>query len=377
MTKQAGIKVFLVLIIILAKAQITIAQEQNTAVVQAILFWSPTCPHCHDVIDNELPPIKEQYGDQLQLLGIDTSKQVGAQLYDDTVKALEIPRERLGVPTMVVGDVVLVGSVEIPEQLPTLIEEGLASGGIGWPEIPGLKQAVPDLPPATGVQNPSIPPGAVEEANEELMTESLPAESEDTPEDPIGFALGWIVMLFMVLALVFAGTRLVRAPSWTLSDPAAVERLHGWLIPLLTFAGLGIALYLAYVEITRVAAVCGPVGECNIVQSSPFAFIFGIPVAVLGSLFYLGILSLWLLMRLAGTHFSKWTPRMFLGLTILGVLFSIYLTTLELLVIKAVCAWCLGSAVVTTLLLLITVKALTNPNTTLQAKAAASHTSSP
>jgi uncharacterized membrane protein len=36
-----------------------------------------------------------------------------------------------------------------------------------------------------------------------------------------------------------------------------------------------------------------------------------------------------------------------------GLLFSIYLTWLELFVIQAVCAWCLSSAVITTVLLLI------------------------
>ncbi len=264
--RKTGVSSLLLLFVILISSQLVFAQESNTAVVQAVLFWSPTCPHCHDVIDNKLPPIKEQYGDQLQLIGIDTSKQIGAQLYDDTVKALEIPRDRLGVPTMIVGDVVLVGSVEIPEKLPALIEDGLASGGIGWPEIPGLEQAVPDLPTTAGSQGTSVPSGIVTESNEKLMVEALPADTTAPPEDPVGFALGWIVMAIMFLALIFAATRLVRAPAWTLSDPAAVERLHGWLIPLLAVAGLGIALYLAYVEITKVAAVCGPVGECNIVQ---------------------------------------------------------------------------------------------------------------
>jgi uncharacterized membrane protein len=373
--KNTGVRVLLFLFIILANAKIVLAHEHNTSVVQAVLFWSPTCPHCHDVIENELPPIKEHYGDQLQLLGIDTSKQLGAQLYDDTVKALEIPEERLGVPTMIVGEVVLVRSVEIPEKLPALIDNGLASGGIGWPRIPGLEEAVPDLPSSASIQNGYAQSGAMTESNAELMAEASPSDSTAFPDDPVGFAIGWIVMALMFLALVFTAIRLVHAPSWTLSSRAATERLRSWLIPLLAFAGLGIALYLVYVEIAQVTAVCGPVGKCNIVQSSPYAFIFGIPVAVLGSLFYLGILGLWLLLRLAGTGWAKWLPAIFLTLTILGVLFSIYLTALELLEIKAVCAWCLGSAVVTTFLLLISVTALTEPTAVIQAQGPASHAS--
>jgi uncharacterized membrane protein len=374
MRKACG-SVFLILFIIFANAKTILAQEHNTAVVQAVLFWSPTCPHCHDVIENKLPPIKEQYGDQLQLLGIDTSKQIGANLYDDTVKALEIPDERLGVPTMIVGEVVLVGSVEIPEKLPALIEDGIASGGIGWPRIPGLEEAVPDLPPSASIQTEDAASETVTESNEELMTEALVSNSTASLEDPVGFAIGSIVMAIMFLALFFTAVRLVRIPSGTLSNPAAAERLRSWLIPALALAGLGIALYLSYVEITQVAAVCGPVGECNIVQSNPYAFIFGIPVAVLGAIFYLGIFGLWLLLRLVGTGWAKWAPTMFLGLTILGVLFSIYLTALELLVIKAVCAWCLGSAVVTTLLLLISVNALTKSTAEIHRHGATSHAS--
>ncbi len=48
-----------------------------------------------------------------------------------------------------------------------------------------------------------------------------------------------------------------------------------------------------------------------------------------------------------------------LGLTLFGLLFSIYLTMLELFVIHAVCAWCLGSAVISTLLMLLVVLPIT------------------
>ncbi len=148
--KISGIRSLLILFAILISTQVVHAQEPESAVVQAILFYSPTCPHCHDVIENHLPAIKEQYGDQLQLVGIDTSLQVGSQLYQDAVEALSIPQERLGVPTIIIGEVVLVGSSEIPEQLPMLIEAALAEGGIGWPDIPGLSDKVPNLPPKLG-----------------------------------------------------------------------------------------------------------------------------------------------------------------------------------------------------------------------------------
>ena len=124
--------------------------------------------------------------------------------------------------------------------------------------------------------------------------------------------------------------------------------------PLLCLAGLGVAGYLTYVETQAVQAICGPVGDCNTVQSSPYARLFGVlPVGVLGFMGFLAILAAWLYPRLRRDRWARYAPLPVLGMTVFGVLFSIYLTYLELFVIKAVCIWCLTSAVIMTLLLLL------------------------
>jgi hypothetical protein len=43
-----------------------------------------------------------------------------------------------GVPRLIVGDRFMVGSLQIPQEFPGIVEQGLASGGIDWPAIPGL-----------------------------------------------------------------------------------------------------------------------------------------------------------------------------------------------------------------------------------------------
>ena len=359
--KKSGVILFLILFVALVNTRIGHSQEPDTAVVQAILFYSPTCPHCHDVIENHLPSIKEQFGGQLQLVGIDTSNQAGSQLYQDAVDAFSIPQDRLGVPTMIVGDIILVGSSEIPEQLPAIIEDGLAHGGIGWPDIPGLKEKVPNLPPKAGEQVESLSSDSTAGTGTELMEEGLPGDFEKAPEVNPGFALGWVVMVFMLLALTYGAVRLAQTPATMFADPPVAERISSWLIPFLAVTGLGIALYLAYVEITEVAAVCGPVGECNIVQASPYARILNIPVAVLGALYYLAIIGFWFLPRIFRTQTLKWAPLMLLILSFIGVLFSIYLTALELFIIHAICVWCISSAVISTIIMLIIVVAFTKP----------------
>ena len=121
------------------------AQMDDEPVVRAVLFYSPTCPHCHEVINELLVPMTAEHGDQLQIAGIDTSQPGGAQLYQAAVQRYQVPDERRGVPTLVIKDVVLVGSREIPDQFPGLVVEGLASGGIDWPDIPGLDEAVTEV----------------------------------------------------------------------------------------------------------------------------------------------------------------------------------------------------------------------------------------
>lgn len=170
-----------------------------------------------------------------------------------------------------------------------------------------------------------------------------------------GFGLAWIVMAMLVLALLYA---LLAAVLATLGRavPALPERALP-LIPILSIVGLGVALYLTYVETQGVAAVCGPVGDCNAVQSSPFAKLFGfLPVGLLGAVGYVAILLSWGAGRLSHGMVGRLAALALFVMALFGVLFSIYLTYLELYVIRAVCAWCLTSAVVMAIMLALAVR---------------------
>jgi len=83
----------------------------------------------------------------------------------------------------------------------------------------------------------------------------------------------------------------------------------------------------------------------------------------LGLITYLAILLLWLAQKYLGNRLGTWPTLGLMVFTFLGTLFSIYLTLLELLVIHAVCAWCLTSAVIMlSLMLLVFVPATIIPN---------------
>jgi uncharacterized membrane protein len=117
-------------------------------------------------------------------------------------------------------------------------------------------------------------------------------------------------------------------------------------IVVLSVIGIGIGTYLTYTHYAHVKVAC-TTGGCETVQHSRYSKLAGIPVATLGLAGYIGILaSIWIrgeLGRAAG-----------FGLALFGFLFSVYLTYRELFTIKAICQWCVGSAVVMTLLVILT-----------------------
>lgn len=168
-----------------------------------------------------------------------------------------------------------------------------------------------------------------------------------------GFSVAALVMAGMVASLLFVGTTYVRGKS-------TLPRIFnaGWLqyaLPVLCAIGLVVAGYLSYVEIFVVEAVCGPVGDCNAVQSSIYAKLFGfLPIGVLGMGGYVAILGAWLYPRIRRDRLAHYAPLANFCMTLFGVIFSVYLTYLEIFVIRAVCMWCVTSAVIMTLLLLVT-----------------------
>jgi uncharacterized membrane protein len=403
-------------------------------VVRAVLFFSPTCPHCHEVINEDLPIIFGRFGgqpriyfdttvvrgrvafydvsnSQVDILLVDVSKPAGNVVFREATQRFQI--ESTGVPRLIVGDSVLIGSADIPRELPHLIEKGLAGDGIDWPDISGLRTAlaaIPGRPEAAAepesaaegevaadaspeaVEIEAVPaaeqgqPDSVEEVPSQAPTETEPvAVPEDAPEegpavtppvaepegpdadsalavipvykptmielyrqDPVGNSISVLVLIGMVLSLAIVGL-LLRQP--------ASESALTIAVPLIAAIGIGVATYLTYIESSGAAAVCGPVGDCNTVNQSEYAMLFGvIPVAALGLASYVAIILAWSVTRLGSNTAADWAKLALLVLCVIGTLFSVYLTFLEPFVIGATCAWCLTSAVAITALMLLSAR---------------------
>lgn len=130
---------------------------------------------------------------------------------------------------------------------------------------------------------------------------------------------------------------------------------RGWIVPALAFLGLADALYLAVLHWQGEVPPCHGYTGCATVNSSPYAEIFGVPIAALGAALYVTVLgvALWRL-QIRGLAFAQSTLLLY-SLILSGAVFMAYLTAIEAFVLHAYCYWCLGLAAITlTLLALIT-----------------------
>lgn len=114
---------------------------------------------------------------------------------------------------------------------------------------------------------------------------------------------------------------------------------------IVTGIGLLDAVYLIILKYSNNKAMCiQGLGDCWSVNISRYSMIGGIPVSVLGALAYLAILAL-LLLELRGGIWKSQGVMINFGLSLIGVLFSAYLTYLEIAVIHAICPFCVLSAI--------------------------------
>lgn len=108
---------------------------------------------------------------------------------------------------------------------------------------------------------------------------------------------------------------------------------------LLAVAGVAVAGYLTYAHYADASVACIVGSGCETVQSSSYAEIAGVPVALVGVVGYGAIL--------AALAWSDAIGRLVAAaLALVGLLFSAYLLAVQLFVIDALCAWCVANDVV-------------------------------
>lgn len=125
------------------------------------------------------------------------------------------------------------------------------------------------------------------------------------------------------------------------------------LTTLVALVGFFVALYLALYKAGMIGTLACGSGGCETVQLSKWATFLGLPVAAWGVGYYALVFGL----AFAATT-DRWADSRQLSLALLaltgwGVLFSAWLTYLELFVIDAICRWCVVSAVLAVVLFIL------------------------
>jgi uncharacterized membrane protein len=113
----------------------------------------------------------------------------------------------------------------------------------------------------------------------------------------------------------------------------------------LSLAGLFISGYLYLYKIGKIGSLACGTGDCETVQLSSWSRFAGLDVSLIGVLGYACLLALSLASLQAGDY-RQWPIRAMAVAAGIGVVFTLYLTYLELFVLHAICRWCVASGVI-------------------------------
>ena len=115
---------------------------------------------------------------------------------------------------------------------------------------------------------------------------------------------------------------------------------------LLSMVGLLVSVYLYLYKIGALGSMICGTGACELVQTSRWSRFLGVEVSLIGVLGYVVILGVSLAGLQPANRAHRWPDTLLVALSGGGLVFSAYLTYLELFVIEAICRWCVASAVI-------------------------------
>jgi uncharacterized membrane protein len=317
------------------------------------------------------------------------------------------------VPAVVVGSEILIGSDQIDTRLSALIEAGIGAGGVPFPDIDGMQAAVAYIESFRTGSTPSSDAAEAHDASPQAASwfahvSQYPVESglmggvlvlligspilawarKRRSYHPAPNKFEYRVIVFLSIVGFLLVVSLLDLPEGLSTGNAAAglaailllglavasgramwrQRLYKPHFPqrfllLLAGAGLAIAYYMLRSEVGAQEPYCGPIGDCIAVQQSAYALLFGwLPVGALGIVGYMLLGAAWTIASVTAGYINRLANRALYLLLLFGVLFSAYLTVLELFVIQAMCAWCLTSALI--MLLMFWVYSSHPPETT-------------
>lgn len=133
-----------------------------------------------------------------------------------------------------------------------------------------------------------------------------------------------------------------------------MEGFEKLIIAALAFVGFLIAGYIHATKKDSIPLVCPLEGSCEAVIHSDHSSIFGIPVELLGAVYYALMTVVYIFFFLFPSLLHEWFPYSLLIITASAFFFSLYLTAVQAFILRHWCTWCLFSAGICVLMFLIT-----------------------
>jgi uncharacterized membrane protein len=125
------------------------------------------------------------------------------------------------------------------------------------------------------------------------------------------------------------------------------------IVAALALAGIFISLYLTLYKLGVIGELSCSIGSCETVNTSKWSTFLHLPVALWGLLFYVEVFVVSLVGTIPRFENESFVSILLVAEAAIGVIFSAWLTYLELAVIHAICIWCVTSAVVVTAILFV------------------------
>jgi uncharacterized membrane protein len=137
------------------------------------------------------------------------------------------------------------------------------------------------------------------------------------------------------------------------------------IVAALALAGIFISLYLTLYKFGVIGELTCSIGSCETVNTSKWSTFLHLPVALWGLLFYLEVFAISLVGTMPRLESEPLVAIVLVAEAAIGVLFSAWLTYLELGVIHAICIWCVTSAGIVVAILIASIADLRDVRATL------------
>lgn len=123
-----------------------------------------------------------------------------------------------------------------------------------------------------------------------------------------------------------------------------------WTFLVVSLAGFADAMYLTVKHFSHSVIPCSLTHGCEIVTTSVYATPLGIPVALLGAIYYFALVAATFV---AINEKNERLFRLATRATLLGLLASVWFVVVQVVILHAICQWCMISAVTSTALFIL------------------------